>query len=142
MFFNYGDEESEPMKTCKENANNDLYKIAQEMLNILKEMQKPTIVSLPGSSPNIKQTNETLKKARQRYYINDKHEILAVSDPLFHCIGKAGYSVYDGFNSIEIFDGEIIISKEDFDNAVAKLGKENAFHLSQWPALIKEELFK
>jgi hypothetical protein len=91
----------------------------------------------------VKKVTEAPKRGRKKYFINNNNEVLAfTSDGLV--IGSVGFYVGSPLNASELFDGDIVISKEEFDLAVYSLD----FHIPAGTYLqelikkLKQELFK
>lgn len=82
----------------------------------------------------IKETTEPVKRERKRFFITKQERYCytiesGMDENLF---GESGYK------TAELFDGEIIISKEDFDLATIKVGGFSSRLIQE----LKQELFK
>lgn len=100
----------------------------------------------------VKKTTEPVKRERKKWflgfgYARDKNLDYGKISAFFYKEdprkkGGTLYNVGEWYDVVEFRDGDIVISKEDFDLAINKIKAEQTFHMSEWPAFIKQELFK
>lgn len=92
----------------------------------------------------IKQTTEPVKRIRKRFYIDDNNSVMAFLNNDFGIVtGFCGYRS-QAMNAAELFNGEIIISKEDFERLVKNAVRDfdKSLSVKQFMFLFIEELFK
>jgi hypothetical protein len=93
----------------------------------------------------VPETTEPVKRERKQYLIKDNGDVLAIWQGNKFLYGGHAYFVGDTYNASELFDGDIVISKDDFDRADRKCFIDQP-HTGQMSAnyveRLKRELFK
>jgi hypothetical protein len=98
---------------------------------------------IPETTEPVKQ--ERPSRLRRRIYLNGDNFMCAITDPMRDGRMFTKLSHDDGYNMVEFYDGEIIISKEDFDRADRKcfVDQPHTGPLSaNYVERLKRELFK